>query len=131
MTRKLRTCTFILALAGTAWTAAAASAQNVTPVEGIRANGTISQPFALTAVQRNAIYDAVIRQKGRTSGLGIAAAVGSPVPAAAVLHDLPVQAGMATEDGAGFKYARVEDQVLVVDPLSMTVVDVIGRGVDP
>ncbi len=127
MTCNLRSFGFLSAVAGMVWILTAASAQTVAPEEAVQADGTVKQAFVLTPVQRHAIYDAVIGHRGHISEPRIATSVGSPVPPTAVLYDLPIQAGMANEGAISFKYATVEDQVLLVDPLSMTVVDVIGR----
>ena len=66
-----------------------ATAQTAGPDEAIRPNGGIAQKTLLTPAQRNAIYNAVIRQKVPTSSHGITAVVGTPVPPSVLLSDLP------------------------------------------
>lgn len=108
----------------------AVSAQSVTPTESVQPNGSIVPPLALTAAQRNALYNDVKRQRIHPSGAGIAAAVGAPAEPSLALRDLP---GVPTLDGAAtnLKYARVAGDVVVVDPIRMRVVEVIHSGVGP
>jgi len=108
-----------------------ALAQNVGPDETVRPNGAVRQELALTPTQRRAIYDAVIRQRVRPSVPGVAAAIGAPVPQAAELGALPDPTAAGDPPAALLKYAMVEDDVVVVDPISMCVVDIIHSGAKP
>ena len=115
-------------LCGTA--AGSAAAQSVGTDEVVGPGGTVTQNLALTAVQRRAIYDAVARQRVQGSERAIVAAIGAPVPPSAALRDLPDQAaGIA--DGGFLKYAMVENDVVVVDSVTMRVVDVIHGRLHP
>jgi hypothetical protein len=108
-----------------------AGAQSIGPDEAIKSDGGVSQQLALTAAQRSAIYNAVTQRPGRAPAATIPAAVGAPVPHAAELSALP---DVASADNSGttlLKYVMVEDNVVVVDPLTMRVVDVIHGGVRP
>lgn len=99
----------------------------------------IAQSLPLTPVQKSAIYNAVMQQRVHSSGTSIAAQIGAPVPPSAELYDLPDQATLGAapgaplgaEDGSPLKYAMVEGQIVVVDPIRMRVVDVIGQGTGP
>jgi hypothetical protein len=109
---------------------AAAAAQAAGPDEAIGRHGGITQKLSLTPAQKNAIYNAVMRQKVPTASRGITAVVGAPVLPSVPLSDLPGTVIDGT--GAGFlKYATVEDDVVVVDPIRMRVVDVIHGGLTP
>jgi hypothetical protein len=97
----------------------------------------ITQDLQLSPVQKNAIYNAVMQQHmPGSSGRINAARIGTPVPPSTLLYDLPDQAalgaGLGAEFGAGadtsLKYAMVGGDIVVVDPISMRVVDVIGQG---
>jgi len=111
--------------------AGGASAQTVGPDEAVEANGAVTQALALTPAQRTAIYNEVMQQRVRSSSRRIAAAIGASVPPWVRLNDLPGQAAV-DDGGAGvLKYAMVGDDVVVVDPISMRVVDVIHRGALP
>jgi hypothetical protein len=129
---RLFTAASLALLLGTA----GAMAQSAGPDEAVAPNGGLMQKHALTAGQKNAIYNAISRQKTRIPAGRIAAAVGAPVPPSAELVDLPDQ---ANDDAAGIdrsptgilKYAVVENQVVVVDPVTMRVVDVIHNSAKP
>jgi hypothetical protein len=120
-----------LACAVAALFGAVAAAQTAAPDEAVDARGAIAPPLALTQAQKSAIYDAVSQQRVRASTAKIPLAVGAPVPPSAALSDLPIE--ILSEQAAGenilvLKYAMVEDEVVVVDPIHMRVVDVIHRG---
>jgi hypothetical protein len=105
-----------------------ALAQAVGPDEAVRPNGGVFQNLSLTPTQRNAIYNAIAGRRGRTSAPQIAATIGAPVPPSVALRDLPDPAATDTPEAGLLKYAMVADDVVVVDPIQMRVVDVIrGR----
>jgi uncharacterized protein DUF1236 len=110
---------------------ASAYAQTIGPDEAVNANGAVSQQFALTQAQKTAIYNAVLQQQVRTSTTHIRAAVGAPVSPMAELAELPDQAAGHAPLAADLKYAMVEDDVVIVDPIRMRVVDIIHRGTRP
>jgi hypothetical protein len=115
--------------------AAATRAQNLDPVEAVGPNGSVRQELALTAAQRSAIYNAVVQRRLRPSGIPIPVAIGAPVPRSADLHDLPDPAAAGDawikSSASDLKYAMVEDDIVVVDPLRMQVVDIIHGGTKP
>jgi hypothetical protein len=86
--------------------------------------------IALTASQKSAIYAAVLRQRLRSaSAADIPLIVGAPVPHSALLLALPDEA-TGDEDAAQFlKYAIVEGNVVLVDSISMRVIDILHGGV--
>jgi hypothetical protein len=114
-----------------------AAAQAIGPDEAVGPSGSLAQQTVLSPQQRRAIYESVVRQRVRPAGRIVAAAVGAPVPPSLVLQDLPDQPGDPDQaaDDLGvrvLKYAMVADDVVVVDPIAMRVVDVIHRdGVKP
>ena len=107
-------------------------AQKSGPDEAIEANGGITQSLSLTPAQKSAIYNAVMRQKVPTSSRGITAVVGhagtSVSPAASICR---VAAIIEAAEIKFLKYAMVEDNVVVVDPIRMRVIDVIHGGATP
>ena len=111
--------------------ASGAWAQSAGPDEAAGPNGAVTQKLTLSAVQRRAIYNAVAQQRLRGSDRGIAAAIGAPVPPSVVLWNLPDQVAIDAAGANFLKYAMVEDDVVVVDPIRMRVVDVIHAGVRP
>jgi len=110
---------------------APALAQSTGPDEAIQPNGTVRQNLALTAGQRSAIYNIVIRQRAKPHAEQISIAVGAPVPPTIDLVDLPDQATADNPSAALLKYAMVHGDVVVVDPVAMRVVDVIRNGAKP
>jgi hypothetical protein len=119
------------ALLGLLFGVAPALAQSAGPDEAIQPDGTLRQNVALTAGQRSAIYNIVIRQRAKPHADQIAVAVGAPVPPTIDLVDLPEQATADNPSAALLKYAMVHGDVVVVDPVAMRVVDVIGSGAKP
>jgi hypothetical protein len=105
----------------------AAFGQSVGPDEVADAQGTLTPTPALTAAQKSAIYNAVRAQRVRSSTTAIQTNIGAPVPPSVTLSDLPPQDD--TDDPTFLKYAMVEGDVVVVDPVRMRVVDIIRGGV--
>jgi len=120
-----------LALFGLVFGIVPALAQSSGADETVRPNGTITQTLALTAGQRSAIYNIVIRERAKPHADQISVAVGAPVPPTIELVDLPDQATANNPSAALLKYAMVHGDVVVVDPVAMRVVDVIRNGAKP
>ncbi len=118
-------------LAGLLLGTGGAFAQSAGLDEAVGPHGAVLQKHALTPVQKSAIYNAASQQKLRAATDRIAAAVGAPVPPSAELLDLPDQAGHDNALAGVLKYAFVENQVVVVDPIAMRVVDVIRGSARP
>jgi len=104
-------------------TSGAAFGQSVGPDEAADAQGTLTPTPALTAAQKSAIYNAMLQQHVRASTTAIQTDIGAPVPPSVTLSDLPGQDD--TSDPTLLKYAMVEGDVVVVDPVRMRVVDII------
>ena len=119
------------ALFGLFFGIAPALAQSAAPDEAVQPDGTVRQNLALTAGQRSAIYNIVIRQRAKPHADQIVITVGAPVPPTIDLVDLPDQATANNPSAALFKYAMVHGDVVVVDPVAMRVVDVIRNGAKP
>jgi hypothetical protein len=89
---------------------------------------SVRPPVAVSPAQRRAIYAAVSRQRLRTPAADIPLTVGATVPRSAPLLTLPEEArgdDLSVED---LKYATVDDNVVLIDPASMHVIDVIRSG---
>jgi Protein of unknown function (DUF1236) len=121
----------VAALLGLFFSVAAALAQSAGPDETIQPDGTLRQNLALTAGQRAAIYNIVIRQRANPHADPMSITVGAPVPPTIDLIDLPDQATADNPSAALLKYAMVHGDVVVVDPVAMRVVDVIRNGAKP
>jgi hypothetical protein len=119
------------ALLGLSFGIVPALAQSAGPDEAIQPNGTVRQSLPLTAGQRSAIYNIVIRERAKPHADPVSVAVGAPVPPTIDLVDLPDQATANNPSAALLKYAMVHGDVVVVDPVAMRVVDVIRNGFKP
>jgi hypothetical protein len=106
-----------------------AIAQSVGADEGITSHGAVTQTAGLTLAQKSAIYNAIVRQRVRASSTQIEATVGASVSRSVPLAELPDQTGLV--DATFLRYAMVADDVVVVDPISMRVVDVIRGNIRP
>jgi hypothetical protein len=106
-------------------------AQSIGPDEAVKSDGAVSQPLALTAAQRSAIYNAVVRERARPSTTAIPVTVGAPVSPSVELAELPEQTAADNPWAMFLKYAMVDDDIVVVDPIKMRVVDVIHRSARP
>jgi hypothetical protein len=104
-------------------------AQGIGPDEGVSPDGEIAQPLSLTPSQKSALYNAVLQQRGRMSTMRINPTIGATVSRAVALSDLPDQAGI--DNAFVLKYAMVEGDVVVVDPIQMRVIDVIHGDTRP
>jgi hypothetical protein len=127
----LTLCLLTLSLLTLGLGVTAALAQSAGPDEAVRPNGAVTQQLALTAEQKSAIYNAVIGQRLRPRTDQISVSVGAPVPPFVELIDLPDQASAGYASAAVLKYAMVENDVVVIDPVVMCVVDVIRGGARP
>ena len=121
----------LAALFGLFFGIAPALAQSAGADEAVQPNGTVGQTLALTAGQRSAIYNIVIRERAKPYADQMSVAVGAPVPPTIELVDLPDQATANNPSAALLKYAMVHGDVVVVDPVAMRVVDVIRNGAKP
>jgi hypothetical protein len=120
-----------VALLGLFFGIAPALAQSAGPDEAVQPDGTVRPNLALTAGQRSAIYNIVIRERAKPHADHIIVTVGAPVPPAIDLVDLPDQVTADNPSAALLKYAMVHGDVVVVDPVAMRIVDVIRNGAKP
>ncbi len=118
-----------------ALSAAGTRAQDLGPVEAVHPDGSVRQELALTAAQRSAIYNAVVQRRLRPSDSQIPVVIGAPVPPSAELRDLPDPSAAGDtwikSSASDLKYAIVEDDIVVVDPFRMQVVEIIHGGGKP
>jgi Protein of unknown function (DUF1236) len=84
------------------------------------------QKLMLTPKQRRAIYAAVSQDKSKTATKPFVAKVGADVPPMLELYPLPDR--VLTENRAAnfYEYTLEQNDVVLVDPTRMRVVDVIG-----
>jgi hypothetical protein len=82
----------------------------------------------LTPEQKIVIYNAVQQAaaKGKPPG-NVPATVGAQVPPATELYILPDRALANVPEAKGVRYTMVQNQVVLIDPTTMRVVDVISQ----
>lgn len=108
-----------------------ALAQTPTPLAGTTTPPAVTNAqtqLQLRPEQKSAIRDA-IRQKGTTAAPSIAfrAEAGEMVPPSIELYTLPDSALTSAPDAKNLKYTMVDNNVVLVDPLNMRVVDTIPK----
>ena len=130
---RLRCATLVLALAaGTG--VAAAQTPPATP-GGVDDSITHAPPPArplsqlqLTPEQRTTILNAVRQGSGKVaSPVSFVASVGAPVPPSIELYLLPDGVLAQVPEARVVKYTTVQNQIVLVDPTTMRVVDVINQ----
>jgi hypothetical protein len=114
----------VAALLGIASTMSQPAAQAVSPDEAHDAPARVRPNVMLSPAQKRTIYNAVSQQRLRTSPADIPLVVGALVPRSAMLLMLPEHAAGASS-AQFLKYAIVDDNVVVVDSISMRVIDII------
>jgi len=93
--------------------------------EVVSLNG-VAPKLELTAAQRSAIYRAVSQDKGKVAPSRFPTTVGGEVPPMIELYMLPDDIVANNPVTKLYKFTRVEDRVVLVDPTNMRVVAVIG-----
>ena len=118
----------VMALVGTApafFGAGVVRAQTNGIDEVMSANG-LAPKLELTAAQKSAIYQAVHKEKSKVAPSRFATNVGAEVPPMIELYMLPDDILANNPVTKLYKFTRVDDQVVLVDPTNMRVIDVIG-----
>jgi Protein of unknown function (DUF1236) len=80
----------------------------------------------LTPAQRSAIYQEVHKDKSKVAPSRFATHVGADVPPMIELYALPDDIVANNPEAKLYKFTRVDDQVVLVDPTKMRVIAVIG-----
>jgi hypothetical protein len=93
--------------------------------ETVSAHG-VSPKLELTPVQRSAIYQEVHKDRSKVAPSRFATDVGADVPPMIELYMLPDDILANNPDTKLYKFTRVDDQVVLVDPVKMRVIAVIG-----
>jgi Protein of unknown function (DUF1236) len=80
----------------------------------------------LTPVQRQTIYRTVVREHPLAAAPTVEYRIGRPVPPTARLYAVPPQVAVAVPAVKTYKYMMVNDQIVLVDPVTSEVVAEIG-----
>jgi hypothetical protein len=114
-----------LALAG-----ASVPARAQTPPSASLGAADPSAPLHLTPAERTAIRDAVRQDKGKpnpNAAPKLPVSVGVQLPASTALRILPDAALAQAPAAKTVQYTVIENQVVLVDPTNMRVVDIINQ----
>jgi hypothetical protein len=109
-------------IVGGAETAAAQS----NDIDEVADTNGLAPKLQLTPAQRSAIYQAVQKDRSKVSPSHFATNVGAEVPPMIELYALPDEIVANNPVTKFYKFTRVEDQVVLVDPTKMQVIAVIG-----
>jgi hypothetical protein len=89
-----------------------------------------SDTLSLTPSQRAAIYQKVSREKDKVRTpppANIQVSIGAQLPASLELYVLPDDVGAEVPATKFYRYTVVQNQVVIVDPTTMKVVDIIRQ----
>ena len=117
-----------LALAASALIAASTGFPAAKPIgieEEVSERG-VAPKLALTPAQRSAIYQEVHKDQSKVAPGRFAARVGAEVPPMIELYTLPDDILANNPETKLYKFTKVDDQVVLVDPTNMRVIAVIG-----
>jgi uncharacterized protein DUF1236 len=117
----------LVALAGPASAQLAADVRNESPsVDPRRGVIAPTSQLELTPEQKAAIFNAVRPADGKVKAPGnVPVAVGAQVPPATELYFLPDNALATAPEAKAVKYTVAQNRVVLVDPTTMRVVDII------
>lgn len=98
------------------------------PRESPSSTDSHSSQLQLTTAQKAAIVNAVRSASPKSVSLtNFVAAVGAPVPPTIQLDVLPDAALAVVPEAKIIKYATIQNQVVLVDPTTMRVVDILRK----
>jgi Protein of unknown function (DUF1236) len=119
------TAAALVGAAATVSGALVASAQTAAIDEAVTSKGVASK-LELTPSQRSAIYQEVHKDKSKVAPSRFATNVGAEVPPMIELYTLPDDILANNPVTKFYKYTKVDDQIVLVDPTNMRVIAVIG-----
>ena len=93
-------------------------------------DGATEQKLELTPAERSAIYATVSKDKSKAAPQPFSTAIGADVPPMIELYSLPDETIADNPAAKLYKYTMVENEVVLVDPTKMRIVDKIGPAAD-
>jgi len=84
-------------------------------------------PLALSPQQRTVIYRTVTRERRVTPPADVQVRVGAPVPSTVVLSPIPETVYAEVPAVRPLRYFYINDQLVLVDPTTSEVVDIIDQ----
>jgi len=125
MTTSIRYAAFAVALLASAGIAAAQTAPASPPP---KAGANQMDSVQLSAQQKTQIFQTVTKEKVKSPPpANLQLSVGSQVPASVELYPLPANVVSAVPAAKQYKYTVAQNQVVLVDPATMRIVDVIKQ----
>jgi hypothetical protein len=94
-------------------------------VEEVASERGVAPKLVLTPAQRSAIYQEVHKDKSKVAPSRFAAHVGADVPPMIELYTLPDDILANNPETKLYKFTKVDDQIVLVDPTKMRVIAVI------
>jgi hypothetical protein len=88
------------------------------------------QKLELTPAERSAIYATVSKDKSKVAPQPFSTTIGADVPPMIELYSLPDETVADNPAAKLYEYTVVENEVVVVDPTKMRIVDKIGPAAD-
>jgi hypothetical protein len=86
---------------------------------------TANDHLALTSAQRHDLWQGLSKQEKESAPAGFAAKVGQAVPSSVKLQSLPTNLSSQIPAVKSYDYAMLQSELLIVDPASKNVVDII------
>lgn len=113
-----------LAVLAVAWIAGAAQAQTTIITREPVATETVvtRQPLQLTPVQRQTVYQTIVRERVAPAQATVTYRVGMRVPQTAQLYAVPEPVAVEVPALKSYKYMVVNGRVVLVDPVTSEVV---------
>ena len=108
------------------WTGVDVASAQAGDIDEVANPNGVAPKLELTAAQRSAIYQAVSQDKSKVAPSRFPTTVGAEVPPMIELYMLPDDIVANNPVTKLYKFTRVEDRVVLVDPTNMRVVAVIG-----
>ena len=81
--------------------------------------------LSLNDQQKQAIWQAVGKAKNDRAPTNFQASVGADIPRGIKLHNFPTSVSRRVPDVRNLAYAKIQDQILIVDPASNKVIDTV------
>jgi|HubBroStandDraft_6_1064221.scaffolds.fasta_scaffold1081831_2 hypothetical protein len=94
-------------------------------IEEVVSEHGVAPKLALTPAQRSAIYQEIHKDKSKVAPSRFAAHVGADVPPMIELYTLPDDILANNPETKLYKFTKVDDQIVLVDPTKMRVIAVI------
>ena len=95
---------------------------------GLNQGANTGEKVQLSAAQKTAIFNAVSKDKSKVASpppANFRASIGAQVPASIELYALPPDALASAQAASNLRYTMVNNEVVLVDPLNLQVVDII------